>query len=269
MVRHSFSVKRRVDLGVDIIEADSGRTFTRHVHEQYGIGLVIQGAQRSASGRGQVEAVTGDLISVNPAEVHDGAPLTEARRWQMLYFDPALIAAQFHEITADTGFAVHEFAYPVLRHPSAVAVFKRLYAYLAAPVAVLAPEQLEEQLLLLLPWFVDRHLPAASVQGCAAGDAKRRIDEDPLHDVSLAALAQASGLSRFQLVRAFTRLTGLTPHAYVLQKRIQRARHAIASGMSLAEAAYVSGFADQSHMTRHFVRSFGFAPGVYARQCMQ
>jgi AraC-like DNA-binding protein len=44
-----------------------------------------------------------------------------------------------------------------------------------------------------------------------------------------------------------------------------RARGLIASGMPLAEAAAHSGFADQSHMTRLFVRSFGMAPGFYAR----
>lgn len=73
-----------------------------------------------------------------------------------------------------------------------------------------------------------------------------------------------SGLSRFQLLRAVARATGLTPHAYLMQRRVQMARRLIDGGMGLAEAAVASGFADQSHMTRVFTRTFGLPPGAYA-----
>ncbi|MFX5956846.1 AraC family transcriptional regulator, partial [Acinetobacter baumannii] len=72
-----------------------------------------------------------------------------------------------------------------------------------------------------------------------------RIDDDPSVPVSLDDLANASGLSRFQVLRAFTRATGLTPHAYLVQRRIDLARRLIAQGEALANAAIGSGFADQ------------------------
>ncbi|TGV08049.1 AraC family transcriptional regulator [Alcaligenaceae bacterium 429] len=267
MSRHAFSIKRIADLGIEIVEAESGRHFAKHVHEQYGIGMLIQGAQRSSSGRGQVEATAGDLISVNPAEVHDGMPIGDVRRWHMLYFDPAIIATQFTEITADTGFAWHEFAYPVLTRPYAAERFSALYSALTKPLTHPMHLALEEHLLLLLELFVDRPIPASSLLGSAASKAQNMIDDDPLAELSLAKLANEAGLSRFQLVRAFSRLTGLTPHAYVVQKRVHLAKRLISKGVALAEASYASGFSDQSHMTRHFVRSFGFSPGLYARRC--
>lgn len=267
MSRHAFSIKRIADLGIEIVEAESGRHFAKHVHEQYGIGMLIQGAQRSSSGRGQVEATAGDLISVNPAEVHDGMPIGDVRRWHMLYFDPAIIATQFTEITTDTGFAWHEFAYPVLTRPYAAERFSALYSALTKPLTHPMHLALEEHLLLLLELFVDRPIPASSLLGSAASKAQNMIDDDPLAELSLAKLANEAGLSRFQLVRAFSRLTGLTPHAYVVQKRVHLAKRLISKGVALAEASYASGFSDQSHMTRHFVRSFGFSPGLYARRC--
>jgi AraC-like DNA-binding protein len=95
--------------------------------------------------------------------------------------------------------------------------------------------------------------------------ARAWIDDDPAAPLTLAALAKEAGLSRFQFLRGFARETGLTPHAYLMQRRIHRARNLIATGAGLAEAATASGFSDQSHMTRLFVRSFGMAPGSYAR----
>lgn len=47
------------------------------MHDQFGIGLVERGAQKSLSGRGMVEAEAGHVITVNPGEVHDGIPLGE------------------------------------------------------------------------------------------------------------------------------------------------------------------------------------------------
>jgi hypothetical protein len=60
--------------GIYTMQADSSRTFARHSHEEFGVGLIVRGAQRSCSGRGMVEAGPGDIIMVNPGEVHDGQP---------------------------------------------------------------------------------------------------------------------------------------------------------------------------------------------------
>jgi len=66
--------------GVEAVAADSGHTFPRHTHGQFGIGIVDRGAQKSFSGRGTVEAGAGDVITVNPLEVHDGTPIGDAGR---------------------------------------------------------------------------------------------------------------------------------------------------------------------------------------------
>ncbi|WP_449405942.1 helix-turn-helix domain-containing protein [Massilia phosphatilytica] len=57
-------------------------------------------------------------------------------------------------------------------------------------------------------------------------------------------------------LRQFAGATGLTPHAYLIQRRIEAARALLARGAALADAAAASGFADQSHMTRIFIRTY-------------
>jgi AraC-like DNA-binding protein len=90
-----------------------------------------------------------------------------------------------------------------------------------------------------------------------------RLEAVPEVATSLAELAMLSDVSRFQLLRGFSREVGVTPHAYLIQLRVKLARRHLALGRPLAEAALKAGFADQSHMSRAFVRQFGVTPGRY------
>ncbi|MCZ0735499.1 AraC family transcriptional regulator [Phreatobacter sp. AB_2022a] len=261
MARGEFRIRRCVVPGVMAVEATSRHAFPKHWHDQFGVGVILAGAQRSLSGRGTVEAGAGDLITVNPGEVHDGEPLGEAgRTWRMLYFDPPVIAAAVRDVARP---AAAEFASPAFSHPGMAVLFGRLYAAMTTDaVEMLARDELMLELaagLLAAP-------EATAPRGTAApiDRARSLIDDAPARTVTLAALARAAGLSRFQVLRGFVRATGLTPHAYLMQQRIALARRLIAAGTGLAEAAAASGFADQSHMTRLFVRTFGLSPGRYA-----
>lgn len=91
----------------------------------------------------------------------------------------------------------------------------------------------------------------------------RRLDSAPVEPVSLTELAALAGVSRFQFLRAFTGEIGTTPHAYLIQRRVCVARQLLAAGEIPAQAAISAGFADQSHMTRAFVRYLGITPARY------
>lgn len=249
--------------GVLAVEAETTHAFPRHSHEQFGFGLIERGAQRSLSGRGVVEAGAGDLITVNPGEIHDGAPIGDAgRTWRMLYLDPALIietACDANEGMSQT----YEFVLPVLRDLGLTGIFRALYSALTAPEAEAISLCRDEALALLVARLLrERPLEALPAMPAAIRLAQELLDDDPAAPVTLADLARASGLSRFQVVRGFSRAFGLTPHAYLVQRRIDLARQLIMGGAALSDAAAASGFADQSHMTRHFVRRFGFPPGA-------
>lgn len=253
--------------GVLAVEAESAHAFPRHSHEQFGVGLIERGAQRSLSGRGVMEAGPGDLITVNPGEVHDGAPLNDAgRAWRMLYLDPVLVAEAASGPDRGRGPA-REFVHPVLNDKAVARAFSRLYAAVTSPEAAIsgAPLQRDEMLAVLMARLLSERAPGALQAVPAALRAARElIDDDPSAPTTLADLARLSGLSRFQVVRGFARAFGLTPHAYLVQRRVDLARALIEGGAALADAAAASGFADQSHMTRAFVGRFGLSPGALA-----
>ncbi|RKH58046.1 helix-turn-helix transcriptional regulator [Corallococcus llansteffanensis] len=99
----------------------------------------------------------------------------------------------------------------------------------------------------------------------AALRARDLLHESVVEGVSLDALAAASGLGRFHLLRTFRQELGLTPHAYLTHLRISRARELLARGVSAARVALEVGLYDQSQLHRHFVRIVGTSPGAYAR----
>ncbi len=246
--------------GVEAVAAVSGQRFARHTHDRFGIGVIHDGAQKSASGRGMVEAWAGDVLTVNPGEVHDGMPIGDgARAWRMLYFDPAIVGGIVGDITE--GRLDHsELAAPVMQDPRIAA---RAAACFAAQTAG-ADTLHRDELLVGLIAVVARPGKVPVTTAPPIAPARQRIDDDPAGAATLAELAGLCGLSRFQLIRGFMRATGLTPHAYMIQRRIDLARRLIGDGMALAEAAADSGFADQSHMTRIFTGKYGVSPGAYA-----
>ncbi|KPA90235.1 transcriptional regulator, AraC family [Pseudomonas asplenii] len=95
----------------------------------------------------------------------------------------------------------------------------------------------------------------------------RRFAEDFAQPLSLAQLAAGQGQSQLRFLRDFTRAVGMTPHAYLLEVRVQAARRMIESAdRPLAEIALDCGFAHQSHLGSAFRKVLGITPGDYRRR---
>jgi AraC-like DNA-binding protein len=248
--------------GVEAVIAETRHVYPRHTHDQFGLGVIHQGAHRSLSGRGMVEAGTGDVITVNPGEVHDGAPIGDhGRSWRILYFDPEIIASAVDDMSEGRTRAF-EFSHPVMSGGALVGRFSALFSAMTRG-GVSASLLREETFLILVGALRPKEEKTSAIPG-GIRLARDLIDGDPCASVTLGRLAQEASLSRFQLIRGFTKATGLTPHAYLMQRRIALARRLIASRQPLAEAALAAGFADQSHMTRSFTRKYGVSPRHYA-----
>ena len=261
MPRGRFSMLRSRLAGVQAVAAESGHSFARHSHDQFGLGLIDRGAQRSLSGRGTVEAGAGSVITCNPGEVHDGAPIGGERVWRMLYLDPALVADAVADMTEGRA-GMAEFPDPVRRDARLADLVGRLHTAMTAPGE--GTLRAEELLRLALAALIGDGAGGRARLPAGIGRARALLDEDPAAPVTLADLAAASGLSRYQVIRGFRAGLGLTPHAYLVQRRIDLARRHIAQGMGLAEASVAAGFADQSHMTRIFTAKYGLTPRAYA-----
>ncbi len=87
------------------------------------------------------------------------------------------------------------------------------------------------------------------------------IGDNLQKDLTLAEMAGVAHMSPYHFSRLFKESTGLTPHRYVIQRRVQRARELLrSSALPIAEIAFLCGFANQSHLNRHFKRLLGVSP---------
>jgi AraC family transcriptional regulator len=92
------------------------------------------------------------------------------------------------------------------------------------------------------------------------------LSEDP----TVAELARECGLSAGYFSRAFRQTAGVTPHQWLIRKRVERARQLLlGNGLGLADVALVCGFVDQSHFSRVFAKLEGDSPGRWRQRNRQ
>jgi AraC-like DNA-binding protein len=256
--------------GVYSTHIDSDQRFGRHWHDTYGFGFLEHGAQAWFSGRGTVRGYPGDVISTNPGEVHDGRPLGQStRRWRIVYVDVDLMA----RVTDRARPA--EIAQPVLQDAVLLRGLRSTFTRLERWNACATEQARRVQALAFEEALVESSVRLLSLHGSAPRapavpsadlqQVRERLADDSPSVPDLAELARMTGLSRYQVLRRFTKAYGLPPHAWLLRRRAERARRLIRDGRALAAAALECGFVDQSHMTRAFVRQFGFTPGAWRK----
>ena len=113
------------------------------------------------------------------------------------------------------------------------------------------------------------HEGGTSLAGTARARLNRaaeRMREEPEAALSLELLASEAGMSRFHFLRAFKKAFGVTPHAFLLERRLDRAAQLLRvrdGGRTITEIALDTGFGSSSQFSTHFKRRFGVSPSRF------
>jgi len=231
-----------------------------HRHDTYAVGITVAGIQTFRFRGQRWHCLPGQCHILHPDEPHDGG--TEAASgfgYRMVYVDPSLVQA------AHGGRPLPFVAHPVIdggRLPQGSAVeiwdFDEAISDVGRTELVLAVLDL---------------LCAASSCAVPGGGALEFVGVQRVRDLLIASparertmdeLERVADLDRWTLARRFRAAFGTSPSRFRTLRRLDQARQAIRSGMSLAHAAIEAGFADQSHMSRQVKRAYGLTPGRWA-----
>jgi AraC-like DNA-binding protein len=196
----------------------------------------------------------------HPCEPHSGGPEgPEGWTYRAAYIPEDL----FRQLTGATD--VPFFGAEVFDDPPLADKFLRFHLSLQSRCSRLSRESYLIEALSSLRRRHSHRRPADSIgrQPVSVSLAREFLHANLTADVSAGALARASGLSPYHLIRVFRRELGLTPHAYQLSIRVARAKDLLRAGIPLADVALQTGFYDQSHFTKVFKSQVGVTPGRY------
>jgi AraC-like DNA-binding protein len=246
--------------GIECLEAHlHGQAYAPHRHDTYAIGVTLSGHQTFRFRGEQWHCLPGQCHILHPDETHDGAAANDAGfAYRIIYIDPALVQA------ALGGRALPFVAEPVVDRSG-------LPEECAADIWGFDSE-LDDMARTELVVAVARLLLVASSKSAArsgvlALDRLSRVRDaiaaSPMERHTTDALEDLCGLDRWTLARQFRAAFGTSPSRYRTMRQLDRVRRMLKSGASLAEASIDAGFADQSHMSRHFKKAYGLTPGAW------
>ncbi|HYO63007.1 MAG TPA: AraC family transcriptional regulator [Pyrinomonadaceae bacterium] len=239
--------------------------FPRHLHEEYIVGVIVQGVEELRH-RGRVYAApAGSLVLMNPGEPHSNYSVDAQGFTYRTFYPSAALLAQIGEDIAGRA-RPPCFPDPVVPKSPVYNLLLRLHVTLEQDGSALERES--EFISAMAELFAAHGSGGASALPVGGahryvGVAREYLEANYAENVSLRQLAAVCDISPFHLLRTFRDAVGLPPFEYQTQLRISHAKRLLRDGWSIADAAAETGFADQSHLTRHFKRVVGLTPGKY------
>ncbi|MFT6915741.1 MAG: AraC-like DNA-binding protein [Motiliproteus sp.] len=255
--------------GLDIVDARYQSTvFGKHIHEEYTIGVIENGAQKFLH-KGKIKiAAQNQLVIVNPDDVHTGETASpEGWRYRAMY--PT--SEHFNDVYRDLDLGCDRAPYfpeSVVSAPDIACHIRIIFDQISLNATRLHTEALLYALLIKMILRLSTRRPVRPKQLYSKQKlyrAKEYIRATFDQDISLKEVAETARLSQNYLIRAFTNEFGLPPHGYQLQLKINKAKCLLKKGYLTSEVAIECGFYDQSHLHRHFLRSYGISPGKFRR----
>jgi len=202
---------------------------------------------------------------MNPGDVHACNPIHDQPwSYHMLYLDTPWLTELQYQLGFSTDQGYRPFNTPHTRDPL-------LYSGLLALYRMLVNEQAEllQKQSALVSYFSEvqqRLNPSPTPMREVNHKLERAAEYIRAHcteALKLEDICLAAELSPSYLIRAFKQYYGLTPHAFLVNQRIQFARTQLRKGELIADVALAAGFADQAHFQRTFKQHFAATPGQY------
>ena len=266
-VTHFWRVPRY--RGLDCLRAIFRRyAYARHSHDTYAIAAILSGCETFFHRGEQRYAWPGSIAVVCPDEVHDGEPYGGGFEYRTFYPSPELMQEIAEDVAGRPLSRPPWFPCSVIHDPELARAHAELHACLSLEGHWTSEMEQDTRLIEFLSRLIARWadldaLPPVRYGARGIVRVREYLDAHLGEEADLADLANLAGLSRSHFIRAFSKETGLTPHAYLIDRRFRAASRLLGKGEAPGDVAAACGFFDQSHLNRVFKARMGVTPGAY------
>ncbi|KMY50100.1 AraC family ligand binding domain-containing protein [Peribacillus loiseleuriae] len=241
--------------------------FPSHFHEYYVIGFIEEG-QRSLVCKGEEYIINpGDLLLFNPYDTHsceqiDGKTLD----YRCINVTPEIMKKMVLEINGNE--CLPRFNQNVLYRSELVDNLRELHLKISQGESELKKEEL---FLCLLEELIQKYSDLATLSSPASENTLEikavcaYLEGNYTKKITLNDLSAISGWSKYHLLRTFTKKMGISPNSYLETIRVNHAKKLLEKGIKPIEVTFLTGFSDQSHLTKFFKKQVGLTPKQYMR----
>ena len=239
--------------------------YALHSHAHFSIGAITAGRSTYVHEQSQFEVGAGTVVLMNPGDVHACNPIDD-QPWSylMLYVETPWLADLQQQLGFSGALGFRRFSNTHLDDAHVFNELRALYAVLVDDQQdVLRKQSAAVEFFSDLQWRLNPAGQPLREPNFKLERAAGYIREHCTDLLSLDDICAAAQLSASYLIRAFKQHYGMTPHAFLVNQRIQFARERLRSGQLIADVALEAGFADQAHFQRAFKQHLAATPGQY------
>lgn len=238
--------------------------FPNHFHEYYVIGFIEKGTRYLTCKNKEYTIHPGDLLLFNPFDNHaceqiDGQTLD----YRCLNIQPDIMRKAVLEITGQDQ--LPQFTSQVIFHSELVSLLSEIHVMIMQEERDLHKE--ESFLFLIEQLLMEYTEQQAATENTEPSMEIKAICEflesNYVKAITLDDLSKLTGLSKFYLLRSFTKQKGISPYSYLQTIRISVAKKLLEQGVLPIEVAMQTGFTDQSHFSNFFKKFIGLTPKQY------
>lgn len=264
-----FNIWRSASIsGLEIIHTNiHEHSYPRHMHDSLEIIWIRSGQGRLDCRSRTWEVLTGEALVIPPNEVHSGSGCQSNLEFMAIHLPRLLLQQVFPSSPVASARAAMVVPLKVLGQEKASSLLPILVRTLCLDLPV---DQLKFVLQPILAQILDApecdsgQILEHVAMHPAVSKAQAIIRDQCADRVHISHLARDVDLDMRYLISLFKLATGMTPHQFQIALRVELARWLIEQlDLPLCEVAARAGFADQSHLNRHFRRRYGFTPGAF------
>jgi AraC-like DNA-binding protein len=240
----------------------------KHYHNMLCILALKDGSAKIIIEDKEITLEKNKLVIINPNEVHFSVLDEYSRNYYVIYIDRTWYRTlQELVFNTDDVIALSNEIFDLKISEDFFELFEYLY---------LDNESMEKELKLLeflnkiFNKYVDENIVLKIDNGTKiAKEFKIYIENNISSKLTLTQISKALGFSPYHIIRVCNQDFGLSANAYIVNKRVHRAKKMISQGMDISQVAIEVGFYDQSHLTNIFKKVFAITPKAYQNSILK